>query len=78
MAMSFLVNPFLAFANEYLTSKIYIRSNHSHSIYKTILKANMDQSQLRNKFLKTSSNESKRALTQRNCCLTLVRKAKKD
>ena len=39
----------------------------------------MDWSRLRNKFLKTRSNEDKKAYsTQRNYCLTLVRKAKKD
>ena len=39
----------------------------------------MDRSQLRNKFLKTRSNENKRTFnTQMNYFLTLVRKAKKD
>ena len=39
----------------------------------------MDRSRLRNKFLKTRSDEDKRAYnTQRNYCLTLVRKAKTD
>ena len=39
----------------------------------------MNQSQLRNKFLKTRSNEDKKAYnTQGNYCLTLVTKAKKD
>ena len=39
----------------------------------------MDRSRLRNRFLKTRSNEDKKAYnTQRNYCLTLVRKAKKD
>ena len=39
----------------------------------------MDRLRLRNKFLKTRSNEDKKAYnTQRNYCLTLVRKAKKD
>ena len=39
----------------------------------------MDWSRLRNKFLKTRFNEDKKAYnTQRNYCLTLVRKAKKD
>ena len=55
------------------------RSNHSPFINKTILKAIMNQSQLKNKFLKTRSNEDKKAYnTQRNYCLTLVTKAKKD
>ena len=57
----------------------YVRSNHSPYINKTILKAIMDRSRLRNGFLKTRSNEDKKAYnTQRNYCLTLVRKAKKD
>ena len=57
----------------------YVRSNHSPFINKTILKAFMDRSRLRNRFLKTRSNEDKKAYnTQRNYCLTLVRKAKKD
>ena len=39
----------------------------------------MDRSRLRNKFLKTRSNEDKKVYnTQRNYCLALVRKAKKD
>ena len=39
----------------------------------------MDRSRLRNKFLKTRSNEDKKTYdTQRNYCLTLVRKPKKD
>ena len=57
----------------------YVRSNHRIFINKTILKATMDWSRLRNKFLKTRFNEDKKAYnTQRNYCLTLVRKAKKD
>ena len=39
----------------------------------------MDRSRLRNRFLKTRSNEDKKAYnTQRNYCLTLVRKSKRD
>ena len=57
----------------------YVRSNYSPFINKTILKAITDRSRLRNKFLKTRSNEDKKAYnTQRNYCLTLDRKAKKD
>ena len=45
----------------------YVRSNHSPFINKTILKAIVDRSRLRNKFLKTRSNEDKKAYnTQRN------------
>ena len=57
----------------------YVRSNYSPFINKTILKAITDRSRLRNKFLKTRSNGDKKAYnTQRNYCLKLVRKAKKD
>ena len=57
----------------------YVRSNHSSFISKTILKAIMDRSLLRNKFLKTRPNVGKRTYsTQRNNRLILVRKAKKD
>ena len=39
----------------------------------------MDRSRLKNKFLKSRSNEDKKVYnTQRNYCLTLVRKAKRD
>ena len=48
----------------------YVISNHSPFINKTILKAIMDRSRLRNKVLKTRSNEDKKAYnTQRNYCL---------
>ena len=61
------------------TKQKYVRSNHSPFINKTILKAIMDRSRLRNKFLKTRSQEGKKAYnTKRNYCLTLIRKAKKD
>ena len=39
----------------------YVRSNQSPFINKNILKTTMDRSRLRNKFLKTRSNEEKRA-----------------
>ena len=39
----------------------YIRPNHSPFINQVIVKVVMDRSQLRNKFLKTRSNEDKRA-----------------
>ena len=57
----------------------YVRSNHRTFINKTILEAVMDWSRLRNKFLKTRFNEDQKVYnTQRNYCLTLVSKAKKD
>ena len=47
----------------------YVRSNHSLFINKTILKAIMDRFRLRNKFLKTRSNEDKNVYSrQRNYC----------
>ena len=47
----------------------YVRSNHSLFINKTILKAIMDRFRLRNKFLKTRSNEDKNVYNrQRNYC----------
>ena len=76
------MNPFYGFCQQALKSRApkkqkYVRSNHS--LFKTILKAIMDRSRLRNKFLKTRSNEDKNSYnTQRNYCLTLVRKAIKD
>ena len=55
----------------------YVRFNHSPFINKTVLKAVMDRSRLGNKSNK--SNEDKKSYnTQRNYCLTIVRKAKND
>ena len=46
---------------------------------KTLCKANMVRSRLRNKSLKLKSMESMEAYKkQRNCCVSLLRKAKKD
>ena len=77
--------PFLSICHRALDSRArkkqqYVRSNHSPFINKTILRAIMDRSRLRNKFLKTRPNEeNKKAYnTQRKYCLALVRKAKKD
>ena len=84
MTMSFLMNPFYISANKALDSRApkkqkYVRSNHRTFINKTILEVVMDWSRLRNKFLKTRFNEDQKVYnTQRNYCLTLVSKAKKD
>ena len=55
----------------------FLMNLFKYFLNKTILKATMDQSRLRKKFLKTRSNEDKKVYnTQRNYCLTLVRRAK--
>ena len=57
----------------------YVRSNHSPFLKKEILKANMNRTRLRNKLLRSRSTEDTSAYNQqRNFCLRLVRKAKKD
>ena len=57
----------------------YVRSNHSPFLNKEILKAIMNRTRLRNKFLRSRSTEDRSAYNQqRNFCLSLVRKAKKD
>ena len=57
----------------------YVRSNQSPFSNKQILKAIMKSTRLRNKFLRTRSAEDRFAYNQqRNFCLSLIRKAKKD
>ena len=57
----------------------YVRSNHSPFLNKEILKAIMNRTRLKNKFLGNRSSEDRSAYSQqRNFCLSLVRKAKKD
>ena len=59
--------------------KQYVRSNYSPFLNKEILKAIMNRTRLRNKFLRSRSTEDRSAYNQqRNFCLSLVRKAKKD
>ena len=56
----------------------YVRSNHSPFLNKEILKAVMNRTRLKNKFLRSRSTEDRSAYNQqRNFCLSLVRKAKK-
>ena len=61
--------------------KKYLRSNNCNfkELAKVLRKAIMNRSkQLRNKFLKTTNEESKRRLNrQRNFCVTLLRKTKR-
>ena len=57
----------------------YVRSNHGPVLNKEILKAIMNRTRLRNKFLRSRSTEDRSAYNQpRNFGLSLVRKAKKD
>ena len=57
----------------------YVRANNSPFMNKTILKAIMKRTRLRNRFLKDMSDSNRVAYnTQRNYCVSLVRKAKKS
>ena len=52
-------------------------NNQSSFIVKEVRKAIMTRSKLRNKFLKTKSQECKKAYNkQKNLCVALVQKAK--
>ena len=56
----------------------YIRSNNCNFMTKELRKAIMDRSKLRNKFLKTRNEESKRRFNrQKNFCVSLLRKIKR-
>ena len=56
-----------------------LRNNKSSFTTKEVRKAIMTRSRLRNKFLKIKSQECKQAYNkQRNLCVTMVRKAKKN
>ena len=57
----------------------YLRSNHSPFMNKDISKAIMDRTRLRHKFLRSRSVEDRNAYNkQRNYCVSLIRKTKKD
>ena len=57
----------------------YLRSNHSPFMNKDISKATMDCTRLRHKFLRSRSIEDRKAYNkQRNYCVSLIRKIKKD
>ena len=59
--------------------KKYIRANHANVVIKSLRKALMQRSRLRNIFLKKKSLESKKADSkQRNVCVSMVKKAKKE
>ena len=57
----------------------YIRANNSSCMTKNLRKEIMLRSRPPNKFLKTKTEESKQLYNeQRNLCVTLLRKAKRD
>ena len=57
----------------------YIRANNSSYMTKSLRKEIMLRSRLRNKFLKTKTEESKQLYNkQRNLCVTLLRKTKRN
>ena len=59
--------------------KKYIRAKHANFVAKGLRKATMLRSRLRNTFLKGKSLESKKAYNkQRNICVRMVKKAKKE
>ena len=59
--------------------KKYVRGNQSPFMDKTLSKAIMLRTNLRNKFLKNRSNENKiNYVKQRNHCFSLLRKTKRD
>ena len=59
-------------------NKKYIRGNNKPLMAKTLSKAIMQRTRLRNKFLKNPTNQNRLSYTkQRNFCLSLPRKKKK-
>ena len=61
------------------SKKKTLRNNQSFFITKEVRKAIMSRSRLRNTFLKKKSQECKQTYNkQRNLCVTMVRKAKKN
>ena len=62
-----------------LPKKKYVRGNQSPFMNKTLSKAIMLRTLLRNKFLKNRSNENKtNYVKQRNHCVSLLRKTKRE
>ena len=57
----------------------YLRANHSPIVTKELSKAVMLRSKLRNQYLKCKSEETRaRFKIQRNLCVTLLRKARRN
>ena len=73
-------NEFLSVLNKHAPIKYkYIRANNSSYMTKSLRKEIMLRSRLRNKFLKTKTEESKQLYNkQRNLCVTLLRKTKRN
>ena len=73
-------NEFLSVLKKHAPIKYkYIRANNSSYMTKSLRKEIMLHSRLRNKFLKTKTEESKQLYNkQRNLCVTLLRKAKRS
>ena len=61
------------------TKQHYVRANQALSLNKTINKEIMKKSRLRNKFLNTKSDIDRKAYNkQRNLCVSLIRREKKN
>ena len=58
--------------------KKYVRGNQSPFMNKTLSKAIKQRSKLRNIFLKNRTEEKNNYAKQRNLCVTLLRKGKKE
>ena len=59
--------------------KKYLRGNNKPFMNKVLSKAIMQRTRLRNKFLKNPTNQNRLSYTkQRNFCLSLLRKEKKE
>ena len=57
----------------------YVRANNAPYMNKTLSKAIMTRSRIRNKFLKNPNNKNREIYNkQRNYCVNLLRKRKKD
>ena len=71
-------NIFMLTLNKHAPLKTrYVRANNSPFMNNDIYKAIMVRSRLRNKYLNLKTEESKNAYRkQRNCCVSLIRKAK--
>ena len=69
----------LSVLNKHAPKKMkYIRSNNCNFMTKELRKAIMNRSKLRNKFLKTRNEESRRRFNrQKNVCVSLLRKTKR-
>ena len=78
--IDFFKNIFLKVLNKHAPTKTkYLRGNHSPFVTKDLRKAIMLRSKLRNQYLKCKSEEARaRFKIQRNFCVTLLRKARRN